>query len=115
MKTILFDIIEATQDEEDGDNLKPSVDIDDKDSYRVDHPELEEGKPFSGLGYQAMKEKEATKVKEEKRELQKEEGPEDMRLTNEGEEGRKHLPYLSRIGRMSECPGMSPNSFMVRH
>lgn len=72
MKTIIFDIIEAAQNEEDGNNLKPSVDINDKDAYRVNHPELKEGRPFSGIGYQAMQEEEAAEIKEEKGEFQKE-------------------------------------------
>ncbi len=66
---MVFDIIKAAQDEEDGDNLKPSIDIDDKDSYGVDHPKLEKEKPLPGTGCQAIKEEEAAEVEEEKREL----------------------------------------------
>jgi len=65
MKTVLLDIVKAAQDKEDRDNLKPSIDINDKDAYRVEHPELEKVKPFPGTGCQTIKEEEAAEIEEE--------------------------------------------------
>ncbi len=38
-----------------------------------------------------------------------------MRLADKSEESRKHLPYLRRSGGMGRSPGMSPDSFVIRH
>jgi len=38
-----------------------------------------------------------------------------MRPADKGEKGNKHLPYLSGIGGLSRRPGLSPDSFVVRH
>jgi hypothetical protein len=69
MKTVLLDIIKAAQDKEDRDNLKPSINIDDKDGYGIKHPELEKVKPFPGTGGQTIKEEEAAKIEEEEGKL----------------------------------------------
>lgn len=69
MKALALDIIEAAQDEEDGDNLKPSIDINDKDAYGVEHPELEKEKPFPGTACQTVKEEETAEIEEEEGKL----------------------------------------------
>lgn len=38
-----------------------------------------------------------------------------MRSADKGEEGRKHLLYLRRSGRMGGSQGMSPDDVVVRH